>query len=324
MKILTKQPHRDFVILNFTDPQLSDEEWNEDRFEGRLLTETVTRLVETVRPDLITVSGDLAWSNQYVSYRRFADLMESFGIPWAPVFGNHDQEHGPEGMKKAAEILLDRPHCLFSLGDPALGFGNYTIGIEENGRLIHEILMMDSHNVLPRLNDKGEEYLAWAELIPEQFAWYREAVAEAARRGARETSIILHIPLYAYRDAARAALKPEIDPASVPCGDGEQVGCWNEGYEDSFGVLYEGICSHPEDNGFFEEIVKAGSTKTVLCGHDHVNSLSVRYRGVLLLFGLKTGAGCYWNEKLNGGTVLTVDSDGHMTARHCFAGGKIP
>ena len=118
--------------------------------------------------------------------------------------------------------------------------------------------------------------------------------------------------------AAEAALKEGIDPASVPCGNGEQVGCWNEGYEDSFGVLYEEICSNSTDNGFFGEILKASHTKTVLCGHDHTNTLAVRYQGVLLMYGTKTGSGCYWNKKINGGTILTINSAGKMKAGHRF------
>jgi len=324
MRVLKKAKDRDFIVLNLSDPQLSNQEWQEGRAEGRNLTKTVTCLINKVKPDLITVSGDLAWAGHYESYEHLADLLDSFGIPWAPVFGNHDNQGGAEQVEKAAEILRQRKHCLLERGDPALGYGNYVIGIEEEGHLLHALLLMDSHD---RKLRSEEEPLYWAELIPEQFVWYREQISALKALGAKETSLILHIPLYTYRDAFHAAKKETIDRFDMAPEDGAQVGCWNEGYEDSFGVVFEeevlngypdGICSYPDDNGFFDEILQNDSTKLVLCGHDHINSLSVCYRGVRLMYGLKTGSGCYWDKRLNGGTVLRIDSDGHVSAEHCF------
>ena len=318
MRILKKLTDKDFKILNLTDPQLSDQEWRDGRDEGRLLKDTVTYLVNKVKPDLITISGDLAWAGHYESYSHLADLLDRFCIPWAPVFGNHDNQGGRERVERAASILCQSRYCLLEQGDPKLGYGNYVVGIEEDGRLLHAIIFMDSHDRKPLIKEDGEEIMDWAELIPEQFVWYRETIANLKSKGVRETSLIMHIPLYTYRDAIHAALKDGIDPATVSPANGEQVGCWNEGYEDSFGVMYEGICSYSKDNGFFEEIYRGESTKTVLCGHDHTNTFSVRYRGIRLMYGMKTGAGCYWNKQINGGTVLTIGSDGHMEAEHCF------
>ena len=98
--------------MNLSDPQLSNQEWQEGRAEGRNLTKTVTCLINKVKPDLITVSGDLAWAGHFESYEHLADLLDGFGIPWAPVFGNHDNQGGAEQVEKAAEILRQRKHCL--------------------------------------------------------------------------------------------------------------------------------------------------------------------------------------------------------------------
>lgn len=150
MRVLQKAKDRDFIILNLSDPQLSNQEWQEGREEGReegrILTKTVTCLINMVKPDLITISGDLAWAGHYESYEHLADLLDGFGIPWAPVFGNHDNQGGAEQVEKAAEILRQRKHCLLERGDPALGYGNYVIGIEEEGHLLHALLLMDSHD----------------------------------------------------------------------------------------------------------------------------------------------------------------------------------
>ena len=318
MKILQKSKNRTFTILNLSDPQLSNKEWHEECEEGKLLKDTLAYLIEACKPDLITVSGDIAWAGELESYANLSDLLDSYGIPWAPVFGNHDNQRGPEMVLQQAEIMQARQTCIMENGDPSLGCGNYVIGIEEEGRLIHGIIMMDSHDRKRWVDDQGEEHNDWAELEPEQFAWYREQIAELREKGVSETSIIMHIPLYTYRDAIKAALKPEVNPSAVSPYNGEQAGCWNEGYEDSFGVMYEGISSFPRDNGFFDEILAEDSTKTVLVGHDHVNNFGVRYRDILLAFSMKIGSGCYWDPRINGGTVMTIDSEGHMEVEHLF------
>ena len=316
MTILEKQKHRKFTILHLTDTHLYHNEWIGEK--GQHLKNTVDYLVEQAKPDLITISGDLAWTGQYDSYTDATEWLDSYGIPWAPVFGNHDDQDGYEAVAKAAEILNKSKTCLLEQGDPALGYGNYVVGIREEGRLIHGVILMDSHANQPWIDHEGKTHDAYAELYPEQFPWYRKQVEELKAQGVRETSLIMHIPIYTYHDAIKAALKEGVDPKSVPFEPGQQVGCWNPGYEDSFGVFYEGICSYPADNGFFEEILAGGTTKTVICGHDHVNTFGVRYKGVLLAYGLKTGWGSYHNGLINGGSILTIDSDGKLDMEHCF------
>ena len=318
MTILQKQKNRKFTVLNFSDPQLSNAEWGEGHLEGILLRETVTAMIRQVQPDLITVSGDLAWAGEYAAYDMLAKFLDGFGIPWAPVFGNHDNQKGPEVVAKQAEILKAYKTCLLEEGDPAMGCGNYVIGIEEDGRLVHGIILMDSHDREEWTDAEGNHHNDWADIEPNQFPWYRRQVDMLKEGGATESSLLLHIPLYTYRPAVEAALRADIDRSAVSPFNGEQGDCWNPGFENSFGVLYEGISSFPTDNGFFDEILAAGHTKTVLCGHDHVITIGVYWHGVLLAFTLKTGCGCYWDPRITGGTVMTIDSDGKMEIEHRF------
>ena len=57
MITLKKSPDRDFLILNLTDPQLGNDEWDENHKNYKILTTTIRTLIERERPDLITVSG---------------------------------------------------------------------------------------------------------------------------------------------------------------------------------------------------------------------------------------------------------------------------
>ena len=315
---LKKDPKRDFRILNLTDSQLGDGEWLEDKKEKKIALYTIKELIERTRPDLITHCGDIAYADHASAYKLFAEFMDGFGIPWAFVFGNHDGQGGVEPLKRAAKILTSGGKCLFEEGDIALGCGNYVIEIEEGGKPVHALIFMDSHDRKEYTEKDGKVCLAWSDVDQNQIEWYREEVKALSEAGVKETTLLMHIPLYNYREAARAAFKEGLDLASVPPFDGGQKGCFNAGYEDSFGVMYEDICSYPTDNGFFDVIKECGSTKTVICGHDHVNSFAVTYEGVRLIYSLKTGPGCYWNPRLNGGTLLTIDESGKLTARHVF------
>ena len=84
-----KDKEKDFVILNLTDTHFGDYDYR--RFTALGVSFTARQLVRKLKPDLITVSGDIVCTESTIySVKRFTDLMESFGVPWAPIFGNHD------------------------------------------------------------------------------------------------------------------------------------------------------------------------------------------------------------------------------------------
>ena len=183
MFTLQKKKDKDFIVLNLSDPQLGDGEWDKNHRNYKILTETVKELVDRVHPDLITVSGDLSWAGNDAAYDSLADFLDSFQIPWAPVWGNHDNQGGAAYMDSVADRYLTHPYCLYEKGDPAIGNGNYIIKIEEDGKPAEAIIMMDSHDRDPWKDEKGEETRVWAKLIPEQLDWYREHIGLLSAEG---------------------------------------------------------------------------------------------------------------------------------------------
>ena len=315
---LSKPADRDFVILNLTDPQLSDGEWGEVNHNSLVMTKTVETLVSRIRPDLITVSGDIAWAKHMLSYRNFADFLDSLGIPWAPVWGNHDNQCGEEEVDRVANEYLTHPLCLYEKGDPSLGNGNYVIRIEEDGRPVTAIFMMDSHDRMPYETLSGEEALGWAKLIPEQLNWYREQIAALEKDGCRDSALILHIPPYGYKLAADAAFRAGVDKNAMTPDDCRGTRFWNDDYADAYGVQHEGIGCYPCNDGVIDLISILGSTKHIIAGHDHINNTVIPYRSIKLVYSLKTGPGCYWEPSLNGGTYLFAGKDGIREVRHEF------
>jgi hypothetical protein len=316
MIVLKKQPKKDFIILNITDPQLGDPEWAEGHSNRKILEYTVAELIQRTQPDLITVSGDLAWAGYNHAYIMFANLLEKFGIPWAPVWGNHDNQNGAEHIEYVIEKYSAYPHFLYEKGEPALGNGNYVICIEEEGKTVEALIMMDSHDKAPYVDAEGNEQQAWAKLLPEQISWYKEQAELIKARGCTDSTLILHIPIYAYLTASQAAYKDGLELSKVSLEESYDGRCWKDGYTDSVGVQHEGIACYPAEDGVFTAIQESGITKRVIAGHDHVNNFMIRHEGIQLIYALKTGEGCYWEPTLNGGTVLKVNENGVYEVKH--------
>lgn len=313
---LQKKSGKPFILLNLTDPQLGSGEWENGHENGNILRNTVDTLMKRVKPDLVTVSGDISWSGDFQAYVNFADLMEKYDTPWAPVWGNHDNQGGPEFIEKVVAEYTSRPHCVYESGDPSLGNGNYTIAVMEGGRCVEGIIMMDSHDRAPYTDFEGNEQITWAKLIPEQLPWYEQQIKELEALGCGESTLIMHIPIYAYNTCLNAAFRSGIDRKSISDAESFGCDCWNEGYEDSFGVMHEGIGSYACDEGMFDLIKKLDNTRYLIAGHDHINNTVVCYENTVFIYGLKTGPGCYWEKELNGGTVLEIESDGVSTVNH--------
>lgn len=316
MITLCKNPEKDFIILNLTDPQLSNEEWSDGHKNRLILEHTVTELVKRVNPDLITLSGDLAWAGNDFAYDSLANFLESFDIPWAFVWGNHDNQNGADCVQRVVDRYLKLKNCVYEKGDVSLGNGNYVICIEENGKPVEGIILLDSHDKDEFTNESGQVSQVWAKLTKAQIEWYKEQVSALKSMGCKESIMLLHIPIFAYYQACNLAYKGGVGIGLAPKYQAVSTADWNAGFADSVGFTYEGISCYPEDDGVFDAVLACGHTKHVIAGHDHVNNFIINYKGVKLVYGLKAGAGCYWREEMNGGTVFTIGTDGVKSVRH--------
>ena len=298
-----------YKVLNLTDPQLSCGDWDDPGTRG-IFEQTVKTLVSRVSPGLITVSGDFAYAGGTRSYREYAEFFTRLGIPWTCCFGNHDNQGGDEPIEHDLEIFRESPLFLWEDCPKELGHGNFALKIGSCA-----LILMDTHDRAPFTHADGSVTDDWAKLTGEQIAWYRKQVRELKNAGAAESVLITHIPIHAYREAAEAAYRAGLDQKALP-PDARGEAVFNEGFEAASGVYREGICSYPEDEGMLDVILSEGHTKTVLCGHDHINNFIIPYRGIRFVYALKTGRGCYWDSHMNGGTVIEISPNGSAEVRH--------
>ena len=311
-----KKADKEFTVLNLTDTQLSNGEWAEGHKNRAILEHTVRELIKKTNPDLITVSGDLAWAGHDHAYDMLAEFLDSFHIPWAPVWGNHDNQNGEDYIKAVAERYKSHPMCVYEDGPSEMGNGNYVIRITEADKTVFALIMMDTHDRAPYTNEAGENENAWGKLRPSQVQWIEQIGKQLKEEGCLDVALVQHIPIHGYRLASSAAYKEGIDHKALTVADSMSSTCWNSGYEDSVGVQHEGVASYPADEGALEALKRTGIVKSVIAGHDHINNWIIRYDGITMVYALKTGAGCYWDPTLNGGTIMKIGKEGVTSIYH--------
>lgn len=280
---LNKTPGRDFLIMNIADIHFSDYDYR--LVYGFNAFRKVKSLVKKYKPDLITLTGDqVCTEGTKYSVDVLTRKMDTLGVPWAPVFGNHDAE-GNCDRDFIAEEMMKGKNCLFAKGCPDIGVGNYAIEIKSGEKRAHALFMMDFHR-----HEMDEKQLAWLKAGTEKTDC--------------ESSVFGHIPLAEYKIAY-----------DENCKNGNFT-------KESFGAGRRGekeatMAGEPgADGNIFDEILKNGRTKFIFTGHDHLNDYSLSYRGIRLTYMLKTGKGAGNTLGMNGATFIKIGDDGIKNVSH--------
>lgn len=295
-----------FRILTFTDLHL----YGDGSASDRIALTVLSRTLQTEQPDFVVLTGDIILGkNAAVAAERLADVFEEANCYWAFVFGNHDGEDVDSPSKDALMAQLSAyPHCIAEAGDEAVwGVGNYVINLKNaTGGIMQSLVFMDTgSNADPALCAAlGLPYQGGYDFIkPNQIDWYKEQIANLARLNggtAPTSTLYIHIPLPEYKTAYYA---------------GERL----------FGRRLEGECAPKTNTGMFDAVVAAGSTKTVVAGHDHINDYAVQMDGITLMYSQSLSFGSYFSRRGYGFKLLFQrnyrHSDGHTQFVYDNTGG---
>ena len=306
IRTVEKKPGEDFKILLLTDTQL----WA-NPVDNQACYDQIAQLVERTNPDMMATVGDnVSGATSRFLLRKWIRVMDSFQIPWAAVFGNHDPEIPMTTLNWQGDQLMRSEYCLFRKGPSNLyGCGNYAVNIVENGAPVYTLFMLDNGRYTEYEDgSKREIYMGY-----EQIAWYEWNVRGIA-------GAVGHtVPSMTFSHFALPEMKETI----------EQVGVYNEA-DGSYTIPEEygfGKCAYlpgcsPVNSGFFEKCVALGSTTHIFCGHDHENNASVTRDGITMTYGMKTGPSpAPWNfAEETGGTLITIhtgsDAQASVTVEH--------
>lgn len=312
---------RRIKLLQLTDMQIIDS--SGQRFPGRLdAAETdcwkpenqdvlcfdhIRSLVAQTEPDLIFITGDMVYGefdDAGKTFCAFCDFMNGLEVPWAPVFGNHDNE-SLRGVAWQCARLEEGSACLFRRGT-VHGNGNYTVGIVQGERLIRVLYMMDSNACGHTTDPEVYRHIGFGE---DQVDWLRDRLRTIqAANGPVPGFLACHIPMTEFALAAMEKGYQTEDPhksyvigVDVPARDGD-FGCKREVHS---------MFASPAD---FLDILSAGQIDGVFAGHCHAINTSILWQGVRWTFGLKTGQYDYHIPGQMGGTLITLNPQALPTA----------
>lgn len=293
-----------FRILQITDVHiLNDEKKDAKAFK------TIDAMVETTNPDMIVLTGDLTSEKEnFTAFKTMCEYLESFNIPWAFVFGNHeglDIKYAPDEVidpekiadrQTLSDYLETLPNCIYEAGDENVdGMGNYYYNVkDDNGNVITSLIMLDSHSY-------DEENNGYDHFHDNQIEWYENTVKSIAREVNGDESEVVpslaffHVPMKEYMTAYDEA-------------KGTDNRLWGFRFPKEDGTP-------AVDDQMFEKMVELGSTKGCFAGHDHMNNFSVNYQGIRLTYGLSCDHNIYL-VPLRGGVLINVKNDGSFTTQH--------
>ena len=319
MITVRKKKDEDFKVLNITDTHLVTVDWENPVVRDTFVV-SIDELVDKIKPDLITMSGDISFADWTGSYKYFGDLMDKYDVPWTVCWGNHDHQAGDEQLSIYEDQYLQYKNFLYEKTRD-LRFGSNVIAIDDGEKVVHAFLMMDCFTTASPTVPDDDPGKGKTIICPEIIEWYKKQIKIISDMGCNETTLITHVPLYEYKLAFEAAFNGNYDPKRVSFEDSFDEKYWNDGYKDSFGVMHEKIGYSDMPTGLFEVMKELGSTKNVIVGHEHTNNFSINYQGIRLTYAVASSS--VGLKDTVGGTLITINENGNAKLCHVSLSYKI-
>ncbi|OJD15653.1 hypothetical protein AJ78_04114 [Emergomyces pasteurianus Ep9510] len=211
--------------------------------------EFLDRMLADEKPDLVVVSGDQVNGetapDAETAIFKFADIFAKYRVPYAVIFGNHDDE----GNLDRSQTMAVMQHLPYSLSEPGPvdvdGVGNYIVEVLDHtsSHSALTLYFLDTHSYSP----DERKFRGYDWIKPSQIEWFK-ASSQSLRKSHREYRYIhmnlafIHIPLPEYRN-----------PKNFYQGN------WSE------------APTAPLFNSGFKDALVGENVVVVSCGHDHVN-----------------------------------------------------
>ena len=315
---------RDFKVMHITDIHIGGGFLSKTLDEKAL--NAVAAMVIKEKPDLVVATGDIAFPipyragtfNNYSGAKAFANLMESLGVYWTVTFGNHDAEvysyFDREAMGRFYENE-DYKYCLFQSGPEDVdGYGNHIIEVKNSDGIITQAMVMIDSQAYVKDNLIESIKGTYDNIHPNQVEWYESEIIRMNDENQKinpdaetvKSLAFFHIPLVEMDDAWAEFVENNYNDT--------------ENFKYVEGIIAEQgrpvCCGYGEDD-MFEKMLELQSTKAMFNGHDHVNSTTFEYKGIVFSYGYSIDYFAYSGiDKVGsqrGCTMITCKPDGTFT-----------
>lgn len=249
----------------------------------------VTASINRGTPNLIVLTGDTFFQADKKVVNEMLDFFDSFDIPFAYTFGNHDYQ-GEYDYYYISNRLMNLKNSLYIdyFDDNISGNANYYINLKMNGITKYRLFIIDSNNYV----NKGIGF-QYDGIHDDQLSHY-ESILENENK---VTSFAyFHIPFIEYKYAYEEFEKSGFSNL-VGRGENKEINInYSVNKSDSFNRLKQLGTS-----GFF-------------CGHDHKIDTDIVYKGAMLSYGVKSSNEIYHDKSMVGYKMLTLKTDGSSIA----------
>ena len=274
--------------------------------QDALALSAVEKIVNKSDPDLIVVTGDICYPflykagthNNMKACNAFGELMTRLNRPWTFVFGNHDGEtFAKYDKRELADYFESLPNCLFEKGEPMQGLGNYSIPVyNADGSLNTVLMFLDSNSYL-----SWHFFSGFDTIHQDQIDWYKNEISSFGENGDLPQSIaFFHIPPKEFKEGWDKCVLGKTDEVT---------------YHSGFVQEKDNYFGYPKtvEGTFIREMIDFGSMKGFFCGHDHLNTLSITYKGIRMTYGMSIDYLAYRDisnrHTQRGGTLILLSSD---------------
>lgn len=259
----------------------------------------INAAIKEANPDFIALTGDniAGWwkgvdkEKTEAAVDIVAKTIDSYGIPFAFVFGNHDHEglcddknkmEEEEAKKLILSYFQKYETCLAVEGEEMTGLCNYNLPIKdsEGKKDVFNLWFMDSNPYSTEEEGGGYGYVH-----EDQTEWYKKTsnALKAQNSGKPLPSILFqHIAV------------PEVYNLFTEAEKGAKGAVrGNSSFTDKYytvnpemvyqGTLSEGPCSPNTNHGQFDSWTEQGDIIGAVFGHDHINDFAGTYKGIKLI-----------------------------------------
>ena len=257
-------------------------------------------------PDLVLFAGDnaIGCSTQTI-LRNYLTAMTAYleenQIPWAHVYGNHDDENALSRAKQQV-VYEEFSYCMSQAGPEDIkGVGNYVIPVyssdESRTDPVFSVWGMDSgayvtdkglagrDAVLNNSMFEGHKNSSYAYMPFTQIRWYFNTSEEIEAYAGHQVPgmMFFHIPLQEFYEI------------------------WlNQAQTGTEGTKQDPVCAGPLNSGMFTAMIERDDIKAVVCGHDHINDYAGEFCGIQLCYASNIGYDTYHDDDMMGGRMFVI------------------
>ena len=290
-----------FRILQISDAQ--DLHW-----VRKTMLVMLENACEDLKPDLIVFTGDNILGNHLRDYRfsskkkemsreeeyaimkkalsHILDIPERRNIPFAVIYGNHDDMNSFTGDEQGDIIRSYSMNRGFELTGDLCGTYRLPVYSSDGENQLMNLWMINTS-----WHDKALDR-CFNDITEKQVEWFKNESAQQKELNggnAYPSLVFMHIPLKELDDFTQECT-PEESTIYLP---GVNINlCRKKGV---FGHIHEPVSYLDNDNGFYKEVLADGGVKGIVSGHDHLNDFYGEKDGLKFVATPCASFRCYGN-----------------------------